>query len=107
VQAARICGVARSDYGEPISMTVTPDGPENVSPPGPLVSFIWPSGPFDQNVVQSFCNYVHYFASQKSTDRWAAGRENIVLLPVSAAFQVGLRAWRAFRGGAHSAPRTS
>jgi hypothetical protein len=82
--------------GETISMTVQPEGITNVSPAGVMVSFIWPTGPFDQNVVQTFCNFVHYFASQQSAEHWAAARDNIVLLPLSEAFEVGRRAWSRF-----------
>lgn len=62
-----------------------------------MVSFIWPSGPFDQKVIQTFCNYVHYFASRESAERWIAGRNDIVLLSASEAFQVGLHAWNGFK----------
>ncbi len=88
--------------GEPITMTVTPEGVEDVSPASAVVSFLTPeeTKPFDQDVIQNFCNYVLNFASHESAERWASERDGIVLLPVHDAFQVGLRAWRQLRGGA-------
>jgi hypothetical protein len=80
--------------GERVTMTVTPDGVEDVSPASAMVSFLVPGKPFDQDVIQSFCHYVLNFASRESAERWASQRDGIILLPVADAFQVGLRAWR-------------
>jgi hypothetical protein len=48
-------------------------------------------------VVQSFCHHVLNFASPESAQRWAADRQDIILLPVADAFQVGRRAWARLR----------
>lgn len=80
-------------------MTVTPEGVEDLSPASAIVSFIAPDKPFDYDVIESFCHYVHNFASRESAERWASQRDGIVLLPVSEAFQVGLRAWSKWRDG--------
>jgi hypothetical protein len=85
--------------GETITMTVTPEGVEDLSPASAVVSFLVPDKPFDQDVIQSFCHYVLNFASRESAERWASQRDGIVLLPVADAFQVGLRAWRWLRDG--------
>src|SRR5712691_4145631 len=79
--------------GEPITMTVTPQGIKDLSPATAVVSFLTPTKPFDFDVIQSFCEYVLNFASRESAERWAAEREGIVLLPAAEAFEVGLRAW--------------
>lgn len=81
--------------GEKISMTVTPEGVEDVSPASAAVSFLVPdkTKPFDQDVILNFCNYVLNFASPESAERWASERDGIAVLPVRDAFQVGLRAW--------------
>ncbi len=83
--------------GEPIAMTVTPQGITDLSPATAVVSFIAPDKPFDFDVIESFCNYVLNFSSRESAERWAAEREGIVLLPASEAFEVGLRAWSRWR----------
>ncbi len=79
--------------GEPITMTVTPQGITDLSPATAVVSFVAPNKPFDFDVIESFCHYVLNFASRESAERWASGRDNIVLLPAADAFEVGLRAW--------------
>ncbi len=86
--------------GERITMTVTPQGLEDVSPASAAVTFLAPDNtkPFDQDVIQTFCNFVLNFASRESAERWASEREGIVVMPVHDAFQVGLRAWSWLRG---------
>src|SRR6266446_9182878 len=79
--------------GEPITMTVTPQGIKDLSPATAAVSFTAPDRPFDFDVIESFCNFVLNFGSRESAERWAAKREGIVLLPAAQAFEVGLRAW--------------
>ena len=91
--------------GEPITMTVTPEGIKDLSPASAVVSFIAPDKPFDFDVIESFCNYVLNFASRESAERWASERSGIILLPVSDAFEVGLRAWSTLRNGATAAGR--
>jgi alkylmercury lyase len=83
--------------GEPITMTVTPHGLNDVSPASAVVSFIAPTKAFDFDVIETFCNYVLNFASRESAERWASERENIVLLPAAEAFEVGIRAWSKWR----------
>ncbi len=89
--------------GEPITMTVTPQGITDLSPATAVVSFIAPNKPFDFDVIESFCRYVLNFASRESAERWASGREGIVLLPAEDAFEVGLRAWSKWRSLANTA----
>jgi alkylmercury lyase len=79
--------------GEPITMSVTPGGINDLSPATTVVSFLAPNKPFDFDVIESFCHFVLNFASRESAERWAAEREGIVLLPTAEAFEVGLRAW--------------
>ncbi len=89
--------------GEPIAMTVTPNEITDVSPASVVVSFLVPDKPFDQEVIQSFCNFVHFFTGTQTAEHWAQGRDEIVIFPVQDAFEVGRRAWRKFRDPA--APR--
>ncbi len=89
--------------GEPITMTVTPDGVKDLSPASAVVSFIAPDKPFDFDVIETFCHYVLNFASRESAERWASEREGIILLPASDAFEVGRRAWSKLPDGTTSA----
>ncbi len=79
--------------GEPITMTVTPEGIKDLSPASAIVSFIAADKPFDFDVVETFCHFVLNFASPESAERWASERNGIILLPASDAFEVGRRAW--------------
>jgi alkylmercury lyase len=83
--------------GESVTMTVTPEGLEDLSPATAVVSLLVPDGPFDDNVIQTFCNHVHNFASLESGRQWAASRSDITLLPTNEAFEVGRRAWSFLR----------
>ena len=86
--------------GETVTMTVTPDGVEDISSASAVVSFLVPEKPFDRDVIQSFCHYVLTFASRESAERWASQRDGIVLLPVADAFEVGRRVGRWLRSPA-------
>ena len=44
------------------------------------MSFLLPDGPFDSGVVQSFCHYVHFFASRQAGEQWVAGHPGTFLL---------------------------
>jgi len=88
--------------GQRITMTVTPQGLEDVSPASAVVSFIAPVKPFDFDVIESFCHYVLNFASRETAERWASERKGIVLLPAAEAFEVGLHAWSKWRSPTHA-----
>src|SRR5712692_2019364 len=91
--------------GESITMTVTPQGIKELSPTTAVVSFLAPNKPFDFDVIESFCNFVLNFASRESAERWAAGRDGIVLLPTAEAFEVGLLAWSKWRSAPNAEGR--
>jgi hypothetical protein len=54
-----------------------------------------PDGPFGQDVVQSFCHFVHFFASEKTARAWVAAHPGTFLLTVDEAFAVATRSWPA------------
>lgn len=83
--------------GEPVTMTVTPDGVRDLSPPDAVVSFVPPEGRIGPDVIQNFCHFVLNFASVESGSRWAREREGAILLSTDEAFEVGRRAWRSLR----------
>jgi alkylmercury lyase len=83
--------------GEPIHLSIGPDGVSAVEPTSAVVSFLLPDGPFDDDVRQSFCHFVHFFASPTAADAWTAQHPGSFWLPVSDAAEVGRRlAARAF-----------
>jgi alkylmercury lyase len=77
--------------GEPISLTVTPDGVTDLEPASTLVSMLSPEGAFTNDVVQSFCHYVHFFASEESGHAWVTDHPGTFLLTVDEAFDVANR----------------
>jgi hypothetical protein len=83
--------------GEPVTMTVTPGRvADPVTRHGRHIAAA-PDGPFGSDVVESFCYHVFNFASPESAHQWAAGRNDIILLQVAEAFDVGRRAWAKLR----------
>lgn len=83
--------------GEPVTMTVTPDNVQDLSPPDAVVSFLLPTGELGRDVIQTFCHFVLNFASEASGSHWTARHPGTMLLTVDEAFRVAHRAWRALR----------
>ena len=79
----------------PISLTVTPGGVVDVQPSSALVSMIAPEGRFGHDIVESFCHFVHFFASERSGQQWVARHPGTFLLSVDEAFEVATRSWQA------------
>jgi alkylmercury lyase len=77
--------------GEEISLTVNRSGPTDVHPADAVVSFLVPETAFDENVIQSFCRFVHFFASPQAGERWIAEHPGTFLLSVADAFELGRR----------------
>jgi alkylmercury lyase len=83
--------------GEPIHLHVGPHDVSAVQPASTVVSFLLPDGPFDDDVRQAFCHFVHFFVSAAAADTWTAQRPGTFWLPVADAAEVGRRlAARAF-----------
>ncbi len=74
--------------GKRISLVVSPDRVEEVSPSSVVVSFLTPETPFDENMVMSFCHYVHFFSSEKAGNKWIADHEGTFLFSVEEAFNL-------------------
>lgn len=75
--------------GEEISLTVTADGPSDVTPAEAVVSFLLPKTQFGQNSIASFCQYVHFFASRRSASAWSADRPGTFVLSIQDAYELG------------------
>lgn len=81
--------------GEPVRVVVAPEGIEEASPPGALISFVRRRNQFEHDVLLSFCHHVRFFSSEEAGERWIAGRENAFLLSLEQGFELGLRVWKA------------
>lgn len=74
---------------ETISLVVRPDGIAETSHPQTMVSFLLPRTAFDANVIQSFCHFVHFFASGDAGESWTAEHPGMFLLTLEDAFELG------------------
>jgi len=74
---------------ETISLVVSPGDVVETSHPAAVVSFLVPNRDFDADVIQSFCHYVHLFASREAGEVWTAGHPGTFLLSLGEAFELG------------------
>jgi len=81
--------------GAPITLTVTPGGVRDVVPATAVVSMLIPAGPMGHDVVESFCHYVHFFASPETGRGWVADHPGTFILSLDDAFELAQRAWPA------------
>jgi alkylmercury lyase len=75
--------------GAAVSLTVTPEAVQEVTPSGAVVSFLMPDKPWEQDIVQCFCHYVLFFSGRESGERWTADHPGTFLLSVEDAYEVG------------------
>ena len=73
--------------GAPVRLIATPEGVENVDPPGAVVSLVVPKASPDVRGV--FCCLVRFFASADAAKDWLALHPGAQVLPVTEAYQVG------------------
>src|SRR6202035_5472690 len=67
--------------GEPVRLSVYPKRIESVDPDSVCISFLTPdSSRFQQDIVQSFCHYIHFFRSPKDGEAWIAKRPGTFIL---------------------------
>lgn len=88
---------------ETVSLEVGPEGPRNVSPAGAVISFMRPDGPFDADVVRSFCHHVRFFASAEAADEWTAQHASTFVMSIADGFELGRLVNRANFGAALAA----
>ena len=79
---------------EKVRLTVSPQGVEEVDPAGAVLSIvIVDPDDADMGSVEAiwgiFCHHIFFFASREEAERWAAGRDDIELLSVDEAYQLG------------------
>jgi hypothetical protein len=72
-----------------------------------VVSFLVPEQRFDSNVLQSFCRFVHFFASPDAAARWTAEHPGTFQLSIDDAYRLGQLTNQAAFGAALDAPRTT
>lgn len=77
--------------GEPISLMISPAGVERRSHPDAVVSLLSLDGKFHSDVFTTFCHYVHFFTSRENGERWAAEYDDVFLVSLDEAFELGRR----------------
>ena len=82
--------------GETITLAVSPDAVTERSHDQAVVSFLMPEGDFTDDVIQTFCHYVHFFTDPQSAQQWTETHEHTFTVPLDEAFEVGQR-WNAAR----------
>jgi alkylmercury lyase len=80
--------------GEPLRLTIGPDGVQLVDPPGAVVSIalVDPERTAFRSVEaiwRTSCRHVHFFASREEARRWAAGRGDIAILTPDEGYRIG------------------
>ena len=75
--------------GQTISLVVSPRAVLETSHPPAVVSFLTPDRSFDADVIQSFCHFVHLFASRDAGEAWTADHPGTFLLTLDDAFELG------------------
>ena len=81
-----------------VRLTVSPERVENVSPTSAVVSMVIVDPTREdmasvEAIWNTFCEHIHFFASQAEAERWAAGRDGIVILSVDDGFELGRQVW--------------
>lgn len=73
-----------------VTLTVDAGGISNLQPATAVVSFLTPEREaFEDDVVSTFCHYVHFFASKDDGEKWTSEHPGTLLLTVDEAFQLG------------------
>jgi alkylmercury lyase len=78
--------------GEKIRLTVTPNGIEQLDPPGTVMSFVLPkSDKVKENVIGHFCHYVYLFGSAQAGSTWVSENEGTFLVSMEDAFALATK----------------
>lgn len=74
--------------GQTIRLRVGASAVEDMTPASTVVSFLRPEGKFDAHVIESFCHYVHFFASPEAAETWTAEHPGTFTLSLTEAFEI-------------------
>jgi alkylmercury lyase len=83
---------------EKIRMTVGPEGVQEVSPPGAVMTMVIvdpDTAALDtpKEIQMAFCRMIHFFVSPQEVEEWAAGRDDIETLSLEEAYDLGYQLW--------------
>jgi alkylmercury lyase len=75
--------------GADIALTVTSTGLHDLDPPDTVVSLLLPAGDIGADVIQRFCHFVHFFASDDDGEQWVSEHPGTFLVSVDGAYRLG------------------
>ncbi len=83
---------------EKIRITVGPEGVQDVSPPGAVMSMVIVDPDTaalntPDDIQMAFCRMIHFFVSPQEVEAWAAGRDDIETLSLAEAYDLGYQLW--------------
>ena len=74
--------------GERITLTVNGTQVINPQPAETVLSFLHKDEPLGQNVINSFCHYIHFFANTDAAAEWTAQHEGKFRLSLAEASEI-------------------
>ncbi len=74
--------------GTAVGLTVSPDGVDGLEPAEASISLLAADAPIDDDVRQTLCQYIDFFASLAAAEQWVLGNPVTFWLPVADAFDV-------------------
>jgi alkylmercury lyase len=77
--------------GADVSLRVGPEGPADLSPTEAVMSFIDPGESPGGDMIQSFCRFVHFFASPKAAEQWTERYPGTYVMPIEDGYEIGRR----------------
>jgi alkylmercury lyase len=77
--------------GTTIRLTVDGQNVRDLDPPAAVMSFLVPDRPFDAEIRQTFCHFVHVLASPTAAEDWRAKHPGTFWLPLGDAVEVARR----------------
>jgi alkylmercury lyase len=90
-KTARVVSACESS-GELVRLTVSPEAVERREPSSPVVTFVAPDASrFREDVIKSFCHYVHFFRAEEAGEAWIAKHPGTFLLTLDEAFELARR----------------
>jgi alkylmercury lyase len=74
--------------GDPIEMTITPEGVENLRPEGAVVTVVGPEADVRGGLESPRCSQMLFFGSRDSAEKWRQDRAGVSILTVEEVFEI-------------------
>ncbi|MAE73533.1 MAG: hypothetical protein CL675_05515 [Bdellovibrionaceae bacterium] len=74
--------------GKKIELTVSPEGIKSFSPQKTVLSFLIPDS-LEENVINKFCHFIHFFSSEEAFEKWQINQPNTFSISLEEGFLIG------------------